>query len=519
MNFSTDTSFVRSVKCSDAYTESVADFSLPDYLSDVRRILFTEASICPSGRFLGGDDVEFSGIVVYKVVYLDSEGAISSVEFSSDYDYSVKCSSDGYKDSVSDTKLSAYTVRLLGPRRFSARSTIVGSVRISEEASLPLCGSAFEGDESPELNKKSVKIRTSSPSSVTEREYAEEIVRLDGAIADEVSVVYSFAEPLIESVVAEDGEATLRGRLKLVCSVKNADTVSSTEERTVNIEEKVSFENFSSDMNYIPEISVTSLKTTVNADESGCAVVMNAILEFCLIGEHNSTLDVATDGYLKSCPTENSYESFTYSELVSVAPIKGNHNSEMSLSDVEGEKVDKILFITAVPKLERVEYTLDNITLLGEVRYSGVGMYTTDSETGYVPIKNSSPFAVNISHNCHNTDNLHSDIKISAHGVWCEINESKIVFGCSLDGNATVYEDKCERILSACNARSDEKYDKSNSVVTVYYPTDEDTLFSVAKRFRTSSLKIARDNDIAEAVFSDSNPDGKLFGVKKLIIY
>ena len=42
--------------------------------------------------FAGGDEVEFSGIVVYNVVYLDAEGELCSAEFSSDYDYSVKCS-------------------------------------------------------------------------------------------------------------------------------------------------------------------------------------------------------------------------------------------------------------------------------------------------------------------------------------------------------------------------------------------------------------------------------------------
>ena len=519
MNFLKDTSFVRSVKCSDAYTESAADFSLPDYLSDVRRILFTEASICPSGRFLGGDDVEFSGIVVYKVVYLDSEGEISSFEFSSDYDYSVKCSADGYKDSISDTKLSAYTVRLLGPRRVSARATIVGSVRLTEEATFSLSGSAFDSDETPELNKRSVKIRTTSPSSVTEREYAEQIVRLEGAIADEVGVIYSAAEPMIESVVADGGEVTVKGKMKLLCSVKNSDNSPILQEKSLNIEEKISFENYSSGMSLIPEATVTSLKTTVNADESGCEVVMNVILELCLVGEHNLSVEVATDGYLKSCPTENSYDSFAYSELSSVSQIKGSHNAEMTLTDVESGNVDAILFITAVPKLERVEYSLDNITLIGEVRYSGIGVYESHEEKSYVPIKNSSPFAMNVNHSCHNTDNIHSDVKISARGAWWEINDGKINLGCNIDGNVIIYEEKSEKVLSSCNAKNDEKYDRSKATVTVYYPTDGETLFSVAKRFRTSSLKIARDNDIAETVFSDSNPDGKLSGVKKLIIY
>ena len=55
--------------------------------------------------------------------------------------------------------------------------------------------------------------------------------------------------------------------------------------------------------------------------------------------------------------------------------------------------------------------------------------------------------------------------------------------------------------------------------ITVYYPTADDTLFSVAKRFHTSPIKVARDNEITETVFASDNPTGSLSGVKRVIIY
>ena len=127
MEIKRNSEFTRNVKCSDVYTESVADYSLPDYLGDVRKILFTDAALRPSGRFAGGDEVEFSGVVVYNVVYLDADNNLSSVEFTSDYDYSVKCSAENYKDSISNTRVSNYAVRLMGPRKMSARASLVGS--------------------------------------------------------------------------------------------------------------------------------------------------------------------------------------------------------------------------------------------------------------------------------------------------------------------------------------------------------------------------------------------------------
>ena len=80
-------------------------------------------------------------------------------------------------------------------------------------------------------------------------------------------------------------------------------------------------------------------------------------------------------------------------------------------------------------------------------------------------------------------------------------------------------EDGSCRTLTSMTRREGESYESTGSVITVYYPTSEDTLFSVAKRFHTSSLKVARDNDISDAVFAQDNPTGSLSGVKKLIIY
>ena len=121
MEIKSETGYTKNIKCADVYTESTAEYILPDYLGDVRKILFTGAEVRPSGRFAGDDEVEFSGIVVYTVVYLDADNDISSVEFTSEYDYSVKCSGEKYKDSLADTRVSNYQIRLIGHAKYLQR--------------------------------------------------------------------------------------------------------------------------------------------------------------------------------------------------------------------------------------------------------------------------------------------------------------------------------------------------------------------------------------------------------------
>lgn len=518
MEIKTETSYLKNTKCADVYTESQADYSLPDYLGDVRKILFTEASLRPSGRFAGGDEVEFSGVVVYNVVYLDSESNLSSAEFTSDYDYSVKCSGENYRDSISDTRVSGYSVRLVGPRKISAKASLVGSVKLSESSSVSVSGSAFEGDNTPEVNTKSVRVRSSRLSSVAEREYAEQISRLDGAIADEVRVIYSDAETTVDSIEAENDSVCVKGKLRMMAVIANGDAPAYSVEKVVSFEENVDFEGVRGDMSLTPELSVTSLKSDVNADENGCEVVLSGIVEFCIIGEGNEPVELMLDCYLKNRPTENTYEDFSYLKLVSSASVKGSHNAELDRSEIDSEGLHEVVFLTATPKIDRVEREEGKVNIIGEIRYSGVASEMVDENISYVSLKFASPFATNVNIDCQNSDNLQVDARIFASGANASLDANKLYATCTLESQVTVCEEGREKILSSSKADG-ESYESAGARITVYYPTASDTLFSVAKRFHTSSLKVARDNNIAESVFAADNPEGKLIGIKKLLIY
>ena len=519
MEIKTNTSYVKNIKCADAYTESRADYSLPDYLGDMRKILFTEASLRPSGRFAGGDEVEFSGIVVYKVIYLDTDGKICSAEFSSDYDYSVKCSGENYKESTSETRISNYAVRLIGPRRISASASLVGCVRISQNESIEISGDALSFDNTAEVSAKRIEIRHTGLSNTVEREYAEQIARLDGAIADEVSVIYCSAEPWVESVELSGDVVCVKGRLCILGVVQNGENPAQSYEKTITYEENLDFEDADDYIKLIPEVMVTSLKPGVNATEDGCEVVMSVILESYAVGEGNSSVEIITDGYLKTSETENRYDNMTFSRLVGASSVKGVHNAEFDRSEIESDSISEIVFLTATPKIERVEMTDDGVSLFGEIRYSGIASDTTDGKISYVSLKFTSPFATNVNIDCQNCSNLHPEARVLARGASASLDGSKLYASCVLESYATVCSEDSERILTSSVKLDCEVMRNAESSVVVYYPDQGDTLFSVAKRFRSSSIKIAKDNGITENVFSSDNPQGSLSGIKKLLIY
>ncbi len=520
MEFSNEMEFTKSIKCQDAHAESSTEYILPDYLGDVRKILFTSASARPAGNFLGNDRVECSGILVYDMIYLDAEDNISSVQFTSDYDYDVRYPAENCRDAIVDTEVSAYSIRLAGPRKISARASVTGSVRLTVDEKLEISGDCIGVREDVELATLRMSIERGELSSVTERECAEAIARLDSAIAEEVSVIYSDARATADSVEYTDGAVTVKGKLRMSAVIKNGENDVFPAEKLMNFEESVPFEKGEEDMKFTPEITLTSLKASVNPCEDGCEVVLSSIMELSVLGEKNDKKEIITDGYLKSCASSNQYEELCWSELIDTVNAKGNHSASIPRSDITAGKLREILFLTAEPRVESVIKDIDGVKILGDVKYSGVASeLDEEGSIGYTMVKFSSPFATNVNINCQNPDKLTFEAKVTAHGASASIDADNLYAACVLESSVIFCEEKKARILSSMSAVENEPYESCSSKITVYFPTADDTLFSVARRFHTSALKVAADNSLGEAVMSQDGYQGNLAGVKKLIIY
>ena len=518
MENKTEIEFTRNRRCAQVFTESAAEYVLPDYNGDVRKILYTNAEVRPSGKFAGGDEVEYSGIVVYEMIYLDSENALTSVTFTSDYEYTVKCTGEKYRDSFAETTVSNYALRLIGPRKISAKASIVGEVRMIEAEQLGIDGDTFEGEESPEINVCPYRIRKSISSENLEREYAESVAKLDGAIADEVSVISASADAIVDEVILGDGEATIRGSLNLSAIIRNGDAPAYQREKVIGFEENVAFADVAEDMRFVPEIVVSSIVSTINAQEFGTEVVVSAVLDLSVIGETNESGELISDSYLKSCAVENKYEDFSYSELLTVAHSRESESGSVQRSEVDVQNIREILFLKGIPKIESETCADGKLEVSGEIKYNGIASVTEEDGTiGYVPLKFSLPFVRTLE--IGGCDSLIHEVKTIAHNASATFDAAKLYVNCSVEVIATVCEEKHLKRLACSKQLLDQPYEKNNSRIIIYYPDREESLFSVAKKYRTTVAKIAADNSLTAEVLSHNGENDQMLNGKKLIIY
>ena len=117
-------------------TEISNDYTLPDYLPEIRRILRVGVSPMPPAKYISGNSAEFNGGVDYDLLYVGSDGAIHSAPLNAEYAFSVplEISSDFDLNEgvLSLCKLSecGVTSRVSSPRRLNIKCRLCANIKV-----------------------------------------------------------------------------------------------------------------------------------------------------------------------------------------------------------------------------------------------------------------------------------------------------------------------------------------------------------------------------------------------------
>lgn len=97
-----------------------AEISLPDYRSEISRLLWVRPTVLPPAHFVGGGNADFSGRVCYQVLYAGPDGALHVAELEDSYGFSLPV--DGEMPSFSVCVVpDAVIGRVVAPRKLTVR--------------------------------------------------------------------------------------------------------------------------------------------------------------------------------------------------------------------------------------------------------------------------------------------------------------------------------------------------------------------------------------------------------------
>ena len=500
------------------FCESGTEYILPDYLGDIKKLLSSEARVIPSGKFVGGGEAQFAGIVEYTVLYLDKEGKLSSTVFTSDYELVCPTPEDSLIYADADVRLSNLSVRVTGPRKISARCAISCRVLRCESASYEVGGDALEGAEL-ERYERAVPIRYTTEGATFEREYAEEAERFEGKSVEELEILSSGGAVRIDEVRPVAGGVMITGEIEIGALLRTPDMASFAVRKTIPFEELVSIEEATGEGSATADAFCSSVHANLQSTEDGCALAVSAIVEYHATLEENRELLLLEDAYAVGRETKNVYERFSYEELIETRKVQIPLHAELPRAECDAERVREIPHAALSARVSGVELVEEGVKVTVEAAFTLLGCEVTEAgEAIYAPYKLTVTNEQLLPLSLVDTEGVKVWWRAAFCGVKGMLDAASLSADAILQLSLVLTRERSARVLKSCSFAEGEPSQKESCEITVYYPERGETLWQVAKRFRVSVSDIAKRNSLSESVAA-MGAGGALDGIERLLLF
>lgn len=500
--------------------ESGIEYLLPDYMGDVKKLLMSRARIVPAEKFVSDGAVEVSGCVEYNLVYLDSQGKLTEVNASSDFSDIFEVDSDTYLDSLEESRVGALKVRVTGPRKISLKADVKTILTVSEERDITVEGNAFS-EEGRAIEKCIGEI--SFASSVFERsavtEYAEVLESFDDITSDGAEIICVNTAAKITDTKVSSGEVSVKGEHTVSGVIISPEGVPHAVRKSFPFEEKIAVEGADDGMSALSWCEVCSSSVSLSADGEYMSAIANFSVRYGVELIQNKTLEVITDAYTPGCECKNKYSDTEFLEHIGAGRELFYVTLKCDKAEERLEGLSEVISLSAELRGISSEAMSEGGKFSGDIIVNGLGYETNvDGSITYLPFKMQGSFEENVNFGCQIKGKSVLDATLSIEDLEI-INEGEILgVRCAVSVKYHLSAAKCVRLLTYCEAAESEESASKKATVTVYYPRGGERLFDVAKKYKTTSLKIARDNDLSDQALSSFDSPDSLVGVKRLII-
>ena len=500
--------------------ESGCEYILPDYMGDIKKLLMSRARVVPTGKFVGEGNIEISGSVEYDILYADSDGKLTAINTNSDFTHNVLTDTEKHVDSAEESRVSALKIRVCGPRKIALKADVETALTVSEENDFSIGGNVFS-QEAPEIEKCSKLIRYANSifKKSGEREYAEIAAKLEKTDSSDVDIVSVSGTVHIKGAQAGEGEVTVKGE-NLVSAILRTQTRPPFSIKTsIPFEEVVEVDGATPEMQAMADGFISSVSIGLGNEDEDCAAVANIIAEYTVELVENVSETVITDAYIPLRETMNKYTETEYSEAVYSGTKEFFVEAKTRKEEYGLSEVNDILACESEIRSTEAQLSKNGCEFSGEILASALAYEANvDGSISYIPVKLQATFAENVIFDLQIPEGTALDYALEVKECEPYVDAENLNIRCLVV--AKIHLSKLSNIkrLSFFESGESSPEYRDFSVINVYYPKTGECLFDIAKKYHTTSAKIATDNNLSESAASVLDSPESLHGVKKLII-
>ncbi len=479
-----------------AVSETTADFTLPDYQPEIKRLLRVNASVLPPSKYIGDRECELAGNIDYYVLYTGSDNALYLAPLTGDYKIGVPMElPDGGDGGYLAEPWSSVTVspdmisgRVTAPRKISIKCRLRARAQVFGEA--PLDAGEIELTEDIQTLSGNAEVARISYGMSDQISVSDEMI-CDTREGD-LRVIYGEGKVLLGEILPTAGAVLCRGDVYLKLMLCRDDgSQPYTVMRKIPLSGTVSVDGASSGDTATAKGTVTDMNITV--DEGRIGIELGVVIEAEVCGDE--TVPYVKDVYSTERKTENTYKAVLIPK--SATAFCGNFTLSGSLSlDETGIPVGaSIIDVCGIAYPEEYIFDGDRCAIGGKARFSL--LLNKDGEYSTADIELPFNYRTAASGEFDRAICAAEVISVRARadgdrvGVDAEIG---------ISGRASL--EKNEKMLSRVGFG--EKLERSRGEFVVCYPSNEDSLWSVAKRYGAQLQKVADANGVSHDIAYDS---------------
>ena len=478
------------------------EFSLPDYVPEIRKLLYVKARALPESKYISdsGENttIELGGTLTYLVIYTDDEGELRALPLSCPYEAKGTLMSHPTEIFI-DTVVDSVSTRVNAPRKITIKCRLKNRVLGWEEREEKEKIDGKTVADELFIERLSTSVKTASLKQIS-MQGVKLSDKLDIEAAAQVNPIWCDADLSIRDVKAQNNIVSVRGDVSVKCVCESGgETVILT--KKLPLAEEIDAKGATAgDM---ARVSGRCVSLAISNGQSGDTESLFFDLDCELEGafSRNTELQLTRDCYSTRCESEERYKEIDVYSMLKAQNTSFTVNESAKRKSRELNEIIDIMWDPVYEKTEiksgkAVHQCKLNVTLIGKGEKNEDGEFEYVSEACELPVK----FATDLG---KYDGELIFCCQVSASNVSARLDNDKVQISAELYPSVEIIEKNKVTILDSSVLKKDKEIKKEAGSVRVYFPKEGDTLWEIAKKYHATVSALKEQNDISEGSVID----------------
>lgn len=497
--------------------ESVGEYSVPDYQPQIRRVLRMHTRVLPSGRYRRGGHTECAGLCVHTVLYSTDEGDLATLDVTSEYSFSFPAD-DGAEVLLLAPRVEGVSCRLGGPRRITVRSTLSFVPNVY--------GEVKPGDpEGMHALEDADTVCLSHPLRMMRAELLSPLeLELSDARAVEAGTELLVADAAAEITESRMGDRGAEIKGEVLCTV----LLSGEGAVPYFLGHRIPFEatlpsEAAEGARVFAYPTVTALEArAVSGEGAGTRLLFDVVLELAAEVLTPTVERVVVDAFSLKSPLVARKESLPMTELLGTLTHRQMLGCRTSRSESDSEDACAVIDLSMTAQVRSQVREGELLSVQGECLIDAallLGSHDAEGRPDYATAAFTAPFEGRISL----PSDLPEDAELEVTARMCDVKGHLEAASLCAEGELvlTVRATRRRTLTLAVGmqeSETDPSGELSDSEILAVYPSERESLWSLARRYRVSPERIAELNALPSESLESADLPSSIDGCVRLLI-